>query len=470
MNNSQQDRRRVFGSGRALCVALLLPACLVAQSTNLVEPAAGTWKTWVISSGKDFRVSPPPDAAATRAELDWLKDFSSQGGAQINDQIRSWDAGPTYRWEELVANRFVNGRPLSAFPVRAFTYVSLAIHDATIATWESKYFYNRPRPSQVDAGVRPRVAVPNYPSYPSEYAAAAAAASEVLAYLVPAEAASFRALAEEAGRSRLLAGVEYPSDFTAGLELGRRVAAEVIAKARADGSDAVWDGRIPTGPCMWTGTNPGNVTGPQWKPLLLSSPSEFRPAPPPPCSSPQVQAEVAEVRNFPRTLTAPLASTTFATNWKAFYWQSPAGSTAWANIELNRWILEDKLNPPRAARASAALGAAFFDSFIASQDGKFTYWYLRPAQLDPSIVPLFPAPNFPSYPSNHSSFSTARANVLAYLFPDRAEYIRALGKEAGDSRIWAGIHYQMDNVAGVELGSKVAQKFIEWLSRDGSQQ
>ena len=41
-----------------LFLACVLPVC--AQS---VEPKAGTWKTWVISSGKDFRVPPPPDAA-----------------------------------------------------------------------------------------------------------------------------------------------------------------------------------------------------------------------------------------------------------------------------------------------------------------------------------------------------------------------------------------------------------------------
>jgi membrane-associated phospholipid phosphatase len=128
------------------------------------------------------------------------------------------------------------------------------------------------------------------------------------------------------------------------------------------------------------------------------------------------------------------------------------------------------MNPPKAARAYALLGAVGYDAFIASQDGKFAYWYLRPAQLDPSLVPLFPAPNFPSYPSNHSTFSTARSEVLAYLFPDRADFIRALGKEAGDSRIWAGIHYEMDNQAGVTLGTSVARKFIAWAENDGSRQ
>ena len=57
----------------------------------------------------------------------------------------------------------------------------------------------------------------------------------------------------------------------------------------------------------------------------------------------------------------------------------------------------------------------------------------------------------------------------AYLFPTRAAFIRAVGKEGGDSRIWAGIHYAMDNLAGVELGRSVAGVFIAWAQSDGSQ-
>ena len=44
-----------------------------------------------------------------------------------------------------------------------------------------------------------------------------------------------------------------------------------------------------------------------------------------------------------------------------------------------------------------------------------------------------------------------------------------MGKEAGDSRIWAGIHFPMDNIAGVQLGRSVVQKFIDWAKADGSQ-
>jgi membrane-associated phospholipid phosphatase len=176
---------------------------------------------------------------------------------------------------------------------------------------------------------------------------------------------------------------------------------------------------------------------------------------------------MALVSNFPRALT----TANFPTNAKAFFWQSPAGLFPWAYTYLNRWIFEDGLaaNPPRAARAYALLGVASYDAFLASQDGKFTYWYLRPAQLDTSLTPLFPAPNFPSYPSNHATLSGARGELLAYLFPAHADEIRAVAKEAADSRVWAGIHYQMDLDAGKQLGSNVTQKVIDWASSDGSQ-
>lgn len=450
----------------ALCI---LMSAAGQNSQEEADRRVGSWKTWLISSGRDFRVPPPPGAAETLQELEWLKQFMGQADSAALEQVRIWNAGPVYRWMDILINRTVNGQSLSPFPVRAHTYVPIAMYDTMVAVWESKYFYNRARPSAVDESVHTRAAVPLSPSYPSEHAAIATAAAEVLAYLVPSESAAFRVTAEEAGRSRLLAGLEYPSDYLAGVELGKKVAAEVIARARTDGSDSVWDGQIPVGRCMWTGTNPGNVTAARWKPITMSSAGEFRPPPPPDCESEDVKSQTEVVRNYPRALTDPLNSLAFNSNWKAFYWQSPAGTSVWITQHLNRWILEDQLSTPRAARAHAAMAVSYFDAFIASQDGKFAYWYLRPAQLDSRIVPLFPAPNFPSYPSNHSTFSSSRASVLAHLFPDRADFILHQANEAGDSRIWAGIHYPMDNVAGVELGRRVAQRVIDLLGKDGSQ-
>ena len=452
---------------RSACVILLLSGSSafappsVAQSGG-IEPKAGTWKTWVIPSGQDFRVPPPPDASATAAELEQLRDLVRKNDPQTYARIAFWDSGaPGYQWIELVNKRVFAGQPLPPSSHRIYTYMTMAIHDATIATWESKYFYKRPRPSEVDANLSPVLPAPRSPSYPSEHAAAAGAAATVLAYFLPDEAASLRAMAEEEAQSRVQAGVQFPSDASVGLALGQRVAERVIAVAKADGSDAAWTGTVPTDPCRWTGTKPGNATLPDWKPILLTSPSEFRPPAPPDCRSEDVKAQTEAIRAYERT---------FVSNSKAYFWQSPAGlMTGWYDY-ASKWLFEDKSdqNPPRAARAYALLATVYYDAFLASNDGKYAYWYPRPHQLDPGITPLFAVPNFPSYPSNHSVLSTARSEVLAYLFPSRAGFIRGLGKEAGDSRVWAGIHYEMDNRAGVEVGKAVAGKFIARAKDDGA--
>ncbi len=447
-------------------VAAVLCSYALPVAGQTIEPNAGSWRTWALTSGKAVRAPAPPDAAATRAELDWVRGAVAEKDPSIAASVAYWDAGaPSYRWMQLITNRILSGAPVTPYSHRLYTYVSMAMYDATVATWDSKYTYNRARPSELDPALKTKLSTPRSPSYPSEHAATAAAAAGVLSYFFPNEAAAFQSLAEQAGKSRLYAGVQYPSDYTAGMELGRKVAERVIELAKADGSDVPWTGTVPTGKCMWLGANPGNVAAATWKPFLLTSAAEFRPEPPIPCDAPQMALQVAVVRDFPRSLTA------FGTNQRAFYWQSPEGINFWPLVFADKFMFEDGLdqNAPRAARVYALISISMFDAFIASQDGKVAYWYIRPPQLEPSITPLFPVPPFPSYPSNHSTFSATRSEVLAYLFPLHADEVRAVGKEGGDSRIWAGIHFPMDNVAGVTLGRSVAQKFIDWANADGSQ-
>src|SRR5262249_28451037 len=145
-----------------------------------------------------------------------------QNDDKVAAQIAFWDAGsPQYRWIDLISSRLQAGGTASAFPHRAYAYVALAMYDATVAAWEAKYYYGRPRPSEMNHKLPTAVDVPDSPSYPSEHAAAAQAAASVLAYLIPGEAANFQAMAEEAGWSRVQAGVQFPSDYYAGLELGK---------------------------------------------------------------------------------------------------------------------------------------------------------------------------------------------------------------------------------------------------------
>jgi hypothetical protein len=72
------------------------------QSSTAIEPTAGEWRTWVISSGKDYRVPPPPAPSDTRAELRNLAELISHNDEQTAAQIAYWDAGgPQYRWVDL---------------------------------------------------------------------------------------------------------------------------------------------------------------------------------------------------------------------------------------------------------------------------------------------------------------------------------------------------------------------------------
>ena len=433
-----------------------------------IEPQAGRWKTWVITSGSQFRLPPPPDGLAQEVEIRDLITRASRRDAASLNAINFWDSGPPgYRWNEIAVNLLVKNNITGPRSARVLSLLNVAIYDATIAAWDSKYVYNRPRPSEINSQVAPAIPVTNSPSYPSEHAAAAGAAAAVLGYLFPNDALAYANQAQECGESRLNAGLQFPSDVSAGMELGRKIAELVIARGRTDGSDVVFTGTIPTGPGVWRGTNPIEPLGGTWRTWVISSGSEFRPPPPPAFDSAQKTQELAEVKNFPRPI--PAGGASFSTTRAAYFWQLNTAKL-WNDI-LTVKLFEYQLdrNPPRAARAYALMSIAAHDALIACWDGKYTYWAARPNMLDSTLVTLFPNPNHPSYPSAHSMFDGPYGAVLGYLFPRDADYFTAQAQEAGSSRLWAGIHFRSDIEAGLEIGRAVAQKVIERAKNDGSQ-
>jgi membrane-associated phospholipid phosphatase len=428
-----------------------------------MEPAAGGWHTWILTSPSEFRPGAPPDSAATRSELDQLRALAEERDALALDQVAFWDTGaPSYRWNELAVNAALKHNLNTNYATRVLALVHVAVSDAMVATWDAKYAYQRPRPGDVDRSLVTMLATPASPSYPSEHAAAAAAASAVLAYAFPDDAQVFASKVEEVNRSRLIAGVQYPSDIVAGQELGRAVAAQVIDRAQHDGSDAQWTGSVPSEPGHWNGTNPIAPMAGTWKPWALASGSELRPGPPPAYDSPEEAAELTVLKDFPRTP---------KTNADAFFWEYASGGARnywfW-NEQANKKILEYHLeaNPPRAARAYALQSIAAYDAGVACFDAKYAYWAIRPFQLDPTFKTLFPTPNHPSYPAAHGCYSAASAAALSYLFPRDAQTLTALADEAGQSRIWAGIHFPTDVRVGLALGRGVAQKAIERIQGD----
>ena len=444
------------GSGRAKAVQ------------NAVEPGAGAWRTWVLSAGSQFRVAPPPDTAATSSELAQLKSLAGQRNAAMLNRIAYWDTGsPGYRWNSILRDEFTkHGLTTVSGTInsRALSLLDVAIYDATIAAWDSKYTYNRVRPSELDPILSTVGATPASPAYPSEHAAVAGAAATVLAYLYPDEADALAALADEAAQSRVDAGVQFPSDTTIGLDLGRKVGAAVVERGRTDGSAIPWDGYIPNEPGLWSlaGYPEGaTVVGPTFgslRPWVLESGSQFRPGPPPAPDSEEKLADLEEIKNVPRN---------FVTNSAAFFWQSPRSDwTLVADEKIAQYHLD--ADPPRAARVDALATVTFFDAAVACWNAKFTYWAARPHQLDPDVHPLFPPPAHPSYPAAHGCVSGSQAAILAALFPADAQTLTDQANQAAESRIMAGIHFRSDITAGLALGRAVAERVIEWSRTDGA--
>ena len=78
---------------------------------------------------------------------------------------------------------------------------------------------------------------PNFPSYVSNAATLGMAPALVLGHLFPRQANRYQGWAQEFGESRLWAGIHFRSDLEAGWEIGRRVSAVVIERAKHDGAE-----------------------------------------------------------------------------------------------------------------------------------------------------------------------------------------------------------------------------------------
>ncbi len=132
----------------------------------------------------------------------------------------------------------------------AYAKVGIAVADAFIACWSTKYRYNLLRPvtyirSLVDGAWTPLLVTPPFPEYTSGHSVQSAAAAEALTALfgdvafvdrtherrgLPARSfRSFREAAEEAAVSRLYGGIHFRSAIERGLEQGRAIGRRAAA-------------------------------------------------------------------------------------------------------------------------------------------------------------------------------------------------------------------------------------------------
>jgi hypothetical protein len=330
-------------------------------------------------------------------------------------------------------------------------------------------------------------------------AAVTEAAYRILVHYFPTKEPDLTALHDEA-----LAAIPSGPAKQNGIRYGGLVADKVLRDRAGDGLQTPIgsSSRFPTlpmGPGVWRLT-PSAYAAPQtpWmatmRPFVLGSADEFLPAPPPSLQSQQWVDAFNEVKSLGSfsSATRNAEQTAIASFWTANVIRQYNG--------LARSVATDEsLDVPDTARLLAMVNEVGADAMLAMMDAKYHYLFWRPVTaIDPTSVandgfgpvpgfddgnpltteepgwrPLVATPNHPEYPSAHATITSAIAEVLThFLGTDQLDvdvqgtpslsvtrhYATAddLRTEAGNARVWAGLHYRFSVQAGSLLGREVA--------------
>ena len=339
----------------------------------------------------------------------------------------------------------------------------------------------------VDA-YHPYAVAPAAPAGASPEAAAAAAAHAVLSAQFPARLAEL-----DAALAASLAAVPAGPARDAGVAWGEEVADAILTLRADDGADVVLGYEAPAGAGWWVPTAPAFAAAllPNWPYVdtwSIPSGTHFRqPAPPPPTSDAYRAAfdEVARLGDADSTERTADQSET------ARFWDDGPGTNTppghWNQI-LQGLANEQGLSLVDTARLFALHGMSVADAAIVSWDNKFHWDHWRPvtgiAEADRDGNPhthvvagwssFITNPPFPAYTSGHSTFSSSSARVAALAFgrddvpftatsdgtPGLTRSFDGLwqaAEEAGQSRIYGGIHWQYDNQGGLRSGRAIAE-------------
>lgn len=453
------------------------------SSLDPMEPTAMTWHTWVLADPADVLPPPPPGPAETADELAALVAWEASRTPMVLANIDEWNLGTCRAWNALARQLVVSRGTPPPRAARAYALLAVAMHDSMVASFHAKYTYLRARPSAHVGAPTVFGVEPDSPSYVSERAAMSAAAAEVLGYLFPLDTATIAALLATALDSETFAGIHFPSDVTAGQNLGAAVGDWVVAHAMVDGADVANIGThtpdgmpytpaaVP-GTAQWTPTPTGFAAAllPGWGAVAtwsIADGSEYVLPAAPAYDSAQWIAMVAEVYDISQNLTPERIAS-------ANFWADGPGTATppghWNAIAVQAGI-DEGLNECRMARMLAMLGVAQSDAFVACWWNKYFHDLVRPItevrlRFDVGWNTVVGTPPFPAYPSGHSSTSGAASQTLAFVFPDRAIEMTTMGTDAMNSRLYGGIHYTIDNNGGFDLGRAIANRVLSIVAGD----
>lgn len=299
----------------------------------------------------------------------------------------------------------------------------------------------------------------------------------------------------EQEKAQLLRGTTDPQRYRNSEEFGKKVAESVWLWSKTDtlGHDSYlynYDRNYIPPQCSgcWqpSGAHATPALLPYWgrvRPFAISL-EEF-PVPPPVTyeehSGSPFYGEALEVFS----VSQPLSKENM---WIAELWSddlpgltvTPAGR--WVSV-ANQAFVKARPPFPKVIETYLKLGLALHDAAVVCWEAKYRFNLDRPENyirrhIRADWSPLHDSPQFPAYPSGHSAFGAAAAEILTSALgehfqltdrthEDRVEFagrprtyhsFAEMAKENASSRVFLGVHYRMDCEEGMRLGAKVGQK------------
>ena len=374
--------------------------------------------------------------------------------------------------------------------VRIYAYTGLAAYESILPgiPTKSAFWFTREKLNQ--APLLPKQADNKKYHWPSSLNAAMAFMNRSLFTAAGAE----NKMAIDSLENALRTGFSKEADAATierSAQFGLEVAKKIFAWAEADGYHQAGNAFAPpTGPGKWKPTPPNYARpiAPHWGSLrtMVTASTENAEVPAPiPYSEDSSSAfyrEVKEVYDISQHMT-PVQKQV------ALFWKEiNPGFTApghWLSI-LRQVLQKEKAPLDKAAFAYALSGMAMNDAWISSWKTRYQYNVLRPVTYirevmnHPDWLSFVPTPPHPEYTSGFAAMAGAVCGSLSAIFDDnypltdysyadagmgtRTYYsFTAMAKEAGDSKIFGGIHFRFSVVAGLRQGHVVAGNIARLL-------
>jgi hypothetical protein len=371
--------------------------------------------------------------------------------------------------------------PATIMPVRSYAMMHAAMFDAV---------------NSIDGGYMPYLTEVPGSKHASIEAAAAKAAHDVLVSLYPTRLAVF-----DAELAVSLQGID-EARAQQGIRVGE-IVAELLLAARANDGWTVTPPAfsLPATPGNWQPTPPANAAATfthygSVVPFAIKSGTQFAPNPPPSLTSAAYTSAFNEVKELgsATSLTRTADQTQVARLWANV--NTPTNFLlVWNNV-ARTVALEKDLTIVEKARLFALTNFSLHDALQTTFASKFVYGFWRPVTAirradedgndntvaDPAWLPLITTPPYPSYAGNMATIGTSQSTILSLFFGrDDISFqhtwegaggatrsypgFTAMANEQERARIYGGIHFTFDNVAGQSIGRNVGNYIYANLMR-----